>query len=432
MRRLAESRIPVLVETGTRLQKEWTLTKTSLDLFWNERAAKEERQRLKISNLKYGVSMHSQTQQDVINVLESEDHFRRLNQRTTWRSGDVDLLAKFEQFAEEQRKQGKKFSLSKDHIADMTDDGEFLRRLSDEEVELALADIPDIVFDDVIDKPLAATLGSGEETFMDMHRTVRGLDHKDDLVYYISQVFTGMARHFRCSRLHAIPNETQYFDDLVLPAFEGAFALEDLAVRRFEVPIYGCSERKNAGKDLLTEREAQGHRADAIVETVDALQLVTVETSKMSGATGEKKAKDHYKLARDMRDTWTYIMKKKIKDGKQPQPLTVFGLQVYESEMTFLGMDFCGCFRLHELACVRVPNSHVIIRNHLSRLLKTCIGFARLAKAHHQQLLEWRDSNVKEQRAYGLAVRNIKDTTATPSKATKGGKRKHQDDDDDD
>ncbi|KAF9938827.1 hypothetical protein BGZ65_012097, partial [Modicella reniformis] len=150
------------------------------------------------------------------------------------------------------------------------------------------------------------------------------------------------ARHLRCSRLHALPNETQYFNDIILPAFEGAFALEDMAVRRFEVPLYSSSERKNVGKDLQSERESRGRMADAVVETNDALQLVIVETSKMWGATGEKKAKDHFKLARDMRDTWIYIMRERIKDGRRPEPLPIFGLQVFKDDMIFLAMDFRG------------------------------------------------------------------------------------------
>jgi hypothetical protein len=44
-------------------------------------------------------------------------------------------------------------------------------------------------------------------------------------------------------------------------------------------------------------------------------------------AKGEKKAQNHFKLARDMRDTWVYTMKEQIKGGRRPEPL----VQMYET-----------------------------------------------------------------------------------------------------
>ncbi|KAF9945644.1 hypothetical protein BGZ65_010526, partial [Modicella reniformis] len=168
MEQLVTSRIDVLTRVGKRLQKEWVLTRTTLDSFWSEKAVQEERETSRLSALRFGQSMQS-------NV-----HKCRLNQHLTWRNGSVDLLVKFEQFVEEQQRQEKRFSLSKDRIADLTDDGEFTRYLSDKEVELALADVPEIKLDNSDDSLFAGVFGSQQETFASMHSTLRGLDHRDD------------------------------------------------------------------------------------------------------------------------------------------------------------------------------------------------------------------------------------------------------------
>ncbi|KAI7828140.1 hypothetical protein BC939DRAFT_69122 [Gamsiella multidivaricata] len=241
--------------------------------------------------------------------------------------------------------------------------------------------------------------------------------------------FANRARHLRCNRLQASPNEQQYFDDLVVPAFEGAFALSNFAVRRFEVPVYGSSGRRNAGKDLLFERQAQGHQADAVVETAEALQLVIVKCSKMSENTSDKEARDHYKPARNLKDTWTRILKETVKDCKQPRPFAIFSLQVYESDMTFLAMDFRGCYRLYELATVRIPNSCTSIKKYLGLMLKTCVSFAGLVKAHHRSLDQLTDLSYGERRAFGLALRSIEVTSVSPTKISKAGKRKRMEDD---
>jgi hypothetical protein len=134
-------------------------------------------------------------------------------------------------------------------------------------------------------------------------------------------------RYFRCQRLEAAPNERQAFADLVLPALDGAMTMVNLALRRFEDTIYGSTTRQNSGRNPFTERHAPGHQADAIVETTKGLQLVIVESAKLTGTSEEKIAQDHFKLARDMKDTWIEVVRELVSDNKRPPSnLTVFGV----------------------------------------------------------------------------------------------------------
>ncbi|KAF9566388.1 hypothetical protein EC968_003793 [Mortierella alpina] len=282
-------------------------------------------------------------------------HFQKLNQQTNWSFGAIDILDRFDQFV---RNQGsKEYTLAKDRIADLTLAGEFTAVLSDCEFQAALDGTLEIFDVSNIQQVLKQILSPKNTSVDDMIKLIRSMDHSDDFTYYVSKVFIGWERYFRCQRLEALPNERQTFADLILPALDGAMAMANLALRRFEVTIYGSTTRQNSGRNPFTERRAPGHQADAVVETTESLQLVIVECAKLTDASDEKIAQDHFKIARDMKDTWIEIMRDLVSDNKQPPSnLTVFGVQAFGTELTFLALDFKGCFRLYDLATVRIPS----------------------------------------------------------------------------
>ncbi|KAG0263477.1 hypothetical protein BGZ95_003797 [Linnemannia exigua] len=222
-----------------------------------------------------------------------------------------------------------------------------------------------------------------------------------------------------------VPNERQTFADLVLPALDGAMAMVNLALRRFEVTVYGSATRQNSGRNPFTERHAPGHQADAVVETAEGLQLVIVESAKLTGASEEKIAQDHFKLARATRDSWVEVVRELVADNKRPPSnLTVFGVQAFGTELVFLAMDFKGCFRLYDLATVRIPNSFPTIKKNMSRFLSTCVGFARLIAYKRHEFDTLQDLSSINRRTCNRAIANIKVTSTTPTKPVKSGKRK--------
>ncbi|ORZ06575.1 hypothetical protein BCR41DRAFT_167620 [Lobosporangium transversale] len=330
------------------------------------------------------------------------------------------------------------YSLANDRIADLTLSGEFSAVLLDNEFEAALAETLEVVDDPGIQEILNPVLSDKNTSLDEMIKAIRLMDHSNDLVYYMSSVFRGLERFVRCQRLPVVPNERQAFTDLVLPALDGGMAMVNLAVRRFEVTVYGSARRQNAGRNPFIERRAQGHQADAIVETTEGYQFVIIESAKLTGATEEKIAQDHFKLARDMKDTWTEVVRKVVSVNKRPPShLTVFGVQAFDTELVFLAMDFKGCFRLYDLATIQIPNSLTTIQRDMNRFLSTCIGFAKLVACEYKKFNNTlQDLGMIDRRSCNRAVRNIKVTSTsplksvkTPLKSLKSGKRKRIDED---
>ncbi|KAG0221744.1 hypothetical protein BGW42_007330 [Actinomortierella wolfii] len=361
-------------------------------------------------------------------------HFQILNQQINWSYGAIDVLDLFDQFVNNQGSNN--YSLANDRIADLTLSGEFAAVLRDSEFEAALAETLEIVDEPDIERVLNPVLSDTNTSLDDMIKVIRLMDHSDDLVYYMSSVFRGLERFVRCQRLPVVPNERQAFTDLVLPALDGGMAMVNLAVRRFEVAVYGSITRQNHGRNPFTERHAQGHQADAIVETAEGYQLVVIESAKLTGATEEKIAQDHYKLARDMKDTWTEVVRRVVSVNKQPPShLTVFGVQAFDTELVFLAMDFKGCFRLYDLATIQIPNSLSTIKRDMGRFLSTCIGFSKLVACEYQKFNNsLKNLSMIDRRSCNRAVRSIKVTSTTPLKSVKtpqktgkSGKRKRTD-----
>ncbi|KAF8924007.1 hypothetical protein BGZ47_004308, partial [Haplosporangium gracile] len=232
-------------------------------------------------------------------------------------------------------------------------------------------------------------------------------------------------RYFRRQRLEAIPNERQTFADLVLPALDGAMSMVNLALRRFEITVYGSTTRQNFGRNPFTERHAPGHQADAVVEITEDLQLVIVESAKLTGASEEKIAQDHFKLARDMKDTWIEVARELVSDNKRPpSDLTVFRVQAFGTELVFLAIDFKGCFRLYDLATIRIPNSFLTIKKNARRFLSTCVGFAKLVACRHHEFGTLQDLSTINRRSSNRAIANVKVASTTPTKPANPGKRK--------
>ncbi|KAF9100551.1 hypothetical protein BGX29_006498 [Mortierella sp. GBA35] len=364
----------------------------------------------------------------------SEKHFQDLNLRTKWKHLDIDVLAIFKEYAE--ARSSDTYELAADEIADLTLHGSWTRSLSDDAYHAALFGTLELESDTAVEKLVDKVFAEGAH-FSAALTDLRAMDHQKQDVQYISEVFTGLQHFIRTQTLQGSPNERQLFADLILPGFVGAMEQEGLPVRTFEVIVRGSTKRQNNGKNALIDRKLPGHQADAIVEVPEGYQLVIMESARLFSATDEKVVRDHFKLARDMKDTYIDTIKLLISNNRQPPPdLTVFGIQVCGAEATFLAMDYLGAFRLYDLGHARIPNTLPGFRNQMAHLLGMFKAFARLVATQYRSYSRLSQLSIVQRRAYDRAVNRIKVTSTTPTKTPKtprkDKKRKTECDDDED
>ncbi|KAF8939361.1 hypothetical protein BGZ47_008175, partial [Haplosporangium gracile] len=105
------------------------------DTYWNERTCHDYGQAADVVD--EGVALRHALHEDRVEGISRSpatgdinlDHLQELNQRTNWSSGTIDVLARFDLFANHQGSSD--YSLAKDRIADLTLMGEFTAVLSD-------------------------------------------------------------------------------------------------------------------------------------------------------------------------------------------------------------------------------------------------------------------------------------------------------------
>jgi hypothetical protein len=191
----------------------------------------------------------------------------------------------------------------------------------------------------------------------------------------------------------------------------------------FEVQVLGCCKRINRGREPMMDKVAMGHFADAVV-LWNGMQPVLMEAAPPTDKDQDKVHADHYKLARDMKDTWRYCVERLAEGGKQPpRDLKVFGVQSYEGRVDAFCLDFVGCFRLQLITSFTAPANRSDFGHMFRRAIKESYGFVELVASEIQR---WRDAPELTTPIYKIhmALDALPATHHTPIKMAKGKRRR--------
>jgi len=223
--------------------------------------------------------------------------------------------------------------------------------------------------------------------------------------------------------------ERQYFVDLVLPCFRQMFWHFELNMSILETAVLGCSRRLNADRVPLVEKVLVANFADAVVAH-NGVQPVLAECGPPNVVSRDKRFWDHYKLARDLKDTWAHCIEALIVSGRvPPENMRVFGIQGYRQQVEIYCLDFTGCFRLQQLVSFTVPNCGVSFAEDFKRMVVVCHGFAKMVSDEIQRWNQapfWEDE--REHQVAEKALSYLPITFPKPPKSLKK-KRRHDDDD---
>ncbi|KAF9168179.1 hypothetical protein BGX21_003487 [Mortierella sp. AD011] len=346
------------------------------------------------------------------------EQFKVLNQKLCWKIGNVDMSDKLKDLR--LSKADYPYSLSKDSIADVTVNGEMTRVLTETEFDAIMDETPIITLDSelalVLGDALFPTNRAGFAIAMD---SMNGLCKGQPAIKFVSIVLDAYSVYF--PHFSVIPplSERQFFIDIVIPSFRHAFRQFDLNMRLMEVPIYGCRKRKNIDRVPITEKVCPPHLADGVV-VWRTCQPVIIECTSPDDPDHDKPHRDHYKLARDMKDTWAHCIEQLVISGRQPpKGLTVFGVQTYNETVEIYAMDFVGCFRLQQLRSFVVPIRAEEFQENFRQQIQICYGFARLVK---EELTRWEETPLLQEtmkRKVARVLGQLPPTNDTPTKCSK-------------
>ncbi|KAF9972830.1 hypothetical protein BGZ75_001357, partial [Mortierella antarctica] len=265
----------------------------------------------------------------------------QLNQADEWRVGDLDVLSKFRDFRRQQAHS--QLSLALEGIADVISGSAFSRTLPAEKRSLV-----SIVGPKSVDEkweclsPILNRICGQRSSYDEVVEALRQEDAKEPIVDYLRAITFNYSHYFDFhDEVPRTINEREGFGDLTWPFIRAALKLVKIQSRCFEIPVIGTKERKNTGRDLSVVTEEQALMADGVAVFEDH-QIYLAEVSTIYDAKLEKEAKDKFKLARCMRDSWNSQIKSISREAIPPSGLTVFGSTSFGDETKFYAMDFAG------------------------------------------------------------------------------------------
>ncbi|KAF9368777.1 hypothetical protein CPB97_004272 [Podila verticillata] len=293
-----------------------------------------------------------------------------------YHEGDLDVLALFFQFKRDNTET--KYSLGKDTIADLASIGEFSKSLDLRTFQLVMNTLPKITRDIELMATSKEIMPIPETTFEEATKNVRSMDHLKDLVYLVSLCLDPIKFYLSPGEQAAV-NERQYFVDLVLPCFRQMFWHFDLKMAILETQVLGCARRLNADRVPLVEKVLVADFADAVV-THNGVQPALAECGPPNESNQDKRYSDHYKLARDLKDTWAHCVDALIRSKKVPPTnLKVFGIQIFNQEVELYCFDFVGCFRLQQLTSFSISRrENNGFAEAFREMVVVCHGFAKM------------------------------------------------------
>lgn len=146
-----------------------------------------------------------------------------------------------------------------------------------------------------------------------------------------------------------------------------------------ETQVLECARRLNANRIPLVEKVVTANFADAAV-THDRPQPVLIECGPPNNSDHDKRFSDHYKLVRDLKDTWAFCAEGLIRSNRiPPTNMKVFGVQAFGQEVELYCLDFVGCFRLQQLTSFTVPSRGATnFAETFKEMVECCYGFAHM------------------------------------------------------
>jgi hypothetical protein len=192
--------------------------------------------------------------------------------------------------------------------------------------------------------------------------------------------------------------------------------MTELETQYLEVLITGVQERKNWARDDFTEAKQTGQFADGVI-TWEGSQLCLSEASTLHDAKTEKLARDEYKLARALKDSWVNQVRTTSKQSIPRRGIAVYGSSTFNDESKFWRLDFCGIFRLVHFDTFFVP----LNKGEFGTKAKNAILRSLTLAMHIKAEVSAREKDAKpldhEERELLLEMINsIQPTTSTPTK----------------
>ncbi|KAF9177012.1 hypothetical protein BGZ50_009327 [Haplosporangium sp. Z 11] len=291
---------------------------------------------------------------DDVDPTAALEHYEILNQRLAWIVEKVDLVEQFRAFRLQHLHD---FSLARDGIADMRHGSKFKTFLAPQIAATAGKVEPTTT---TIHKKWPTLEGIVNRVFAKSHyedvsKAVRDEDSHDPVVGYILYVVLSYLNYFTFH--DEIPNdlnEREGFIDLVWAFIRGAMTLARIETRSLEVLITGVQERKNYNKDPFVESKQVGQYADGVAYRGSS-QLYLSEASTIHSPKADKCARDEFKLARAMRDSWISQIRSTCRENVPRRGMAVFGSISYKDETKLWRLDFNGVFRLMQFDAFLVP-----------------------------------------------------------------------------
>ncbi|KAF9184323.1 hypothetical protein BGZ51_003393 [Haplosporangium sp. Z 767] len=354
-------------------------------------------------------------------------HTKILNQEHEWTSLSVDLVALYKGFA---AKQTHSFSLARDGIADLSSQGEFAAVLADNIFDDVMDSCPSLRDDAKISSILEELFPFTNTTFETASGIADEMRKSGRLAAFVTRTMASYSLFY--PHYMSIPpmNERQHFVEVAIPAFRHAFRLIGKDIQLFEIKILGCGRRKNEKRVPLVDKLNYAHMADGIVAH-NGLQIVLFECSPPVEKNLDKAYMDHFKMTRDLKDTWVYNVEQLIRSGRQPpRGLRVFGVTIDTRFLKVFALDLVGCFRLQEIASLELPVQLATFATNFTRLVKVAYNFAEMVRAEAEG---WDRALTMEQaklRKARQAIQHLPPTNVTPTKM-KRMKRSHGHDEDD-
>lgn len=185
-----------------------------------------------------------------------------------------------------------------------------------------------------------------------------------------------------------------------------------------EILITGVQERKNWGRDELTEVKQVGQFADGVA-IWGGNQVYLSEASQIQHSKSDKLRQDEYKLARAMRDSWVSQVKGLSKQSVPPRGIAVYGSSTFNDETKLWRLDFQGVFRIIHFDSFFVPLAKEGFGKKAKEAILRSLALAIRVKEEmsKRENLECVDHEMRE--FFKEAVNAIQRTTATPTKAKK-------------
>ncbi|ORZ07516.1 hypothetical protein BCR41DRAFT_399662 [Lobosporangium transversale] len=346
-------------------------------------------------------------------------HIRFLNQVSEWMLNEKDVLAIFNDFKRSQ--ETNIYSLSRDGIADLTSRSDFIDTLADDIFNQIVSEGLDIEQDDDISDTLSTLFRGPQASFEDALEEAVKIDRSNRVTRSITAVLENFSMFFPHHGIMPKMNERQFFSEIVIPSFRHAFRLVGKDMELFEIKILGCQRRKNLHRIPMQEKAVHAHQVDATVSH-DGLQVVLFECSPPDAKDADKAFSDHFKLTRDLKDTWIYNVEAMIQNGREPtRGLTVYGVHIARNRLELYALDFMGCFRLHECTTITLPTRLSTFQTCFQELVQKSFWFAKQVRA---ELDKWDSAQTLEQSKKRKAERALKLLPKTNTTPTKGKKVK--------